>query len=425
MLSDRFLQLLTASVDGELSSRQRRQVDRLLRHSPEARQVLRRLQEDARRLHELPQPALPRDLSEPVLQIIADRRVVPVRPRTFQPRAGVPAWKGLVAAAAVLLVLGLASYLYFDDSAPFTPGPVRSDNRASGDPGTNPAGPFAQERDKTRTPGVTPTLRNPGNTDPTPPTPSPVEKDPEPVEEPKVPEKPSEPEPDPKDSARPVLTDRGMELFKIETVELASPLVLPLTDLEMDATRQKLQTELGKSKTFRLELPVHDSIKAVERLQTASKAAGINLIVDQVAQGRLKKTPTPWKTNYVCYLETLTPADLTRLMQQLANVDRLAAAKKPAEDALDRLVVARMNGIDWRELSDLLGTTIQPLAEQGGAKPDSAKPASKGMEHTGLLLTLPPIRPNRNSAEIKRFLEVRKPAKPEAVRVLIVVRNVG
>src|SRR5215831_7986877 len=58
MLSDQFRQLLTAYVDGELSSRQRKAVQRLLRRSPEARSLLLKLQEDARRLRALPRHRL-------------------------------------------------------------------------------------------------------------------------------------------------------------------------------------------------------------------------------------------------------------------------------------------------------------------------------------------------------------------------------
>ena len=59
MLPDRDRQLLSAFVDGELSSRQRRHVERLLRRSGEARTLLRRLQEDARELRHLPRPRPP------------------------------------------------------------------------------------------------------------------------------------------------------------------------------------------------------------------------------------------------------------------------------------------------------------------------------------------------------------------------------
>ena len=64
MLLDRYRQLLTAYVDGELSSRQRRHVVRLLHRSAEARRLLRQLEADAKSLRDLPRPALSVDSRE-------------------------------------------------------------------------------------------------------------------------------------------------------------------------------------------------------------------------------------------------------------------------------------------------------------------------------------------------------------------------
>ena len=87
MLPDRYRQLLTAFVDGELSARQRRQVARLLHRSPDARHLLRQLQEDAQQLRALPCPPLSFDLTGEVMRTIAERRLSP-GPRRLQPRLG-------------------------------------------------------------------------------------------------------------------------------------------------------------------------------------------------------------------------------------------------------------------------------------------------------------------------------------------------
>ena len=116
MLLDRNRELLTAYVDGELTGRQRRHVVRLLRRSPEARQLLQQLQEDARSLRHLPRPHLAIDLTGEVLRTILERRLMPGQRRAARLR-GSTSWAGPLAAwaaaAAVLLVLGAASYLYF------------------------------------------------------------------------------------------------------------------------------------------------------------------------------------------------------------------------------------------------------------------------------------------------------------------------
>src|SRR5262245_34751012 len=120
MLPDRYRRLLTARVDGELSEREGRLVARLLERSEEARALFRRLEEDAARLRRLPAPPAAPDLSRNVLDAIARERVHPnlPRPRTLSRPPAYPPWAGLVTAAAVLVVIGLSSYLYFSTTPP-------------------------------------------------------------------------------------------------------------------------------------------------------------------------------------------------------------------------------------------------------------------------------------------------------------------
>jgi len=359
----------------------------------------------------------------------------------------VPAWAGLAAAAAVLFALGLASYAYFAATLPGGTSLAHHGRNSEGQ-GTDQGTGLPQDHkilsDKGQ--GVAAKRDTPSSPLPVDPLPHPPEKGPV-VEGPRIPPPALDPEPDlgsPKDNAGPVLTDRGMEIFDIKTVELAPPLILSLRDLDQDAVRQKLQIELGKNDGFRLELPVADATRSMDRLQSVCKSAGVNLIVDQVAQGRVK-TPQ-WKTNYVVYAETMTPADLVRLLQALAVADKNAAAKKPADVLLDRMVLFRMNRGDRRELGDLLnidpaqlsrgtgplGTDLKrPLADQTGdqlaqlLKGQGGQSAGKGPEHAALAVSTYPVRPHRNSAEIKRFLEGRKPLGPGTIQLMLVLRNVG
>src|SRR5207302_10948318 len=96
MLPERFRELLTAYVDGEVSKRQHKAVLRLLRRAPEARTLLRQLQEDAKLLRSLPRLHLDRDLSSPVLQAIRESylRLVLRPPALHSARA--PLWTGWV-----------------------------------------------------------------------------------------------------------------------------------------------------------------------------------------------------------------------------------------------------------------------------------------------------------------------------------------
>src|SRR5689334_2153121 len=112
MLSDRLSQLLTAYIDGELSARQRKAVQRLLHRSAEARALVRQMEEDARLLRGLPRRKLGPDFAQRVLGTIADRPVQLSRRARLSRVPAYPAWGVLAAAAAVLFVVGISTYLY-------------------------------------------------------------------------------------------------------------------------------------------------------------------------------------------------------------------------------------------------------------------------------------------------------------------------
>jgi anti-sigma factor RsiW len=447
MLPDRYRQLLTAYVDGELTARQRRHAERLLRHSEEARGLLRQLQDDARALRALPLVRPAADLSEAILRGIAERRLLPARSRVMRPVAPDPEWAGLAAAAAVLLVLGVASYFYFarafqrDTAAPL----------AVQQPDTSRPAPQEKQKDSAvasreaegKLPPKNERMINP----PQPAPPSVVVKAPDKGGEPKPgPKPPASPTQTPKPDA--VLTDRNMEMFKLDEVQVALPVALSVRDLEKDAIRRKLLDELGKYSAFRLELPCRDGTRAFERLQAVCKARRIGLHVDGAAQVRLKKAQ--WRTNYVVYLEGLTADEWAGLLRQLGQEDA-RAARRPTERQFDGLVVTRLTPRDHKELADLMGldpTRAAPkpagplgtdlhkplsdqtaeqlaraLAGQGGGRPQPGKPAAKAPEHVALVMAYNPVRPRPGSPEVKRFLETRKPTRPGTIQVLLVLRG--
>src|SRR5205823_1777121 len=112
MLSERLLRLMTAYVDGEVSSHQRKVVLRHLRGSSEARTLLKKLQDDAGKLRQLPALGMGQDLSEKILARIGDQVVSPIRLSAAESWSPVPRGFGLATAAAVLLAVGFGSYYY-------------------------------------------------------------------------------------------------------------------------------------------------------------------------------------------------------------------------------------------------------------------------------------------------------------------------
>lgn len=451
MLRDRYRKLLTAYVDGELSSRQRRHVVRLLRRSPEARQLLEQLQGDAHALRQLPPPPLPADLSSPVLRRIIERRLAPGQRRIAQ-AASSPAWMGPLAswaaAAAVLFLLGVASYLYFAASLE-QPAKEAVTQKQPGPASAAPPSTRSQPRKAVPEHG-TPIVKNEGEgSDHKPPN---VDRGNQLVDsgkthgsntKPSVPDKP--PSPAKQDTA---LTER-VEMFPFDRVPDLLPLILTLSDLDREPARKKMLAELGKDREFRLELPCSNGTKALDRVGKAARTLHFGLLIDQHAEERIKRK---WRTSYVLYFEDVTPEELTRLVQQIGAEDRKSAAGKPAEAQIDRLVLTRMTARHRKELTALLGIDPavavpsapgplgadprkplsdgtarqigQALAGQGGTpRPQPGKPAAKPPEHIALVLPYNPARSSSGSDEIKQFLERRKPARAGTLRVLLVLRG--
>jgi hypothetical protein len=111
MLSDRDCELLTAYVDGQLSTRQRKAALRLLKRSPEARQMLKELRGDSDALIRLPPRKLAPDFNVRLTRLIVERGI---KPGGALPAARtIPTWLGMALAAAVLLAVGTASFLFF------------------------------------------------------------------------------------------------------------------------------------------------------------------------------------------------------------------------------------------------------------------------------------------------------------------------
>jgi len=123
MLPPHVQELLTAYVDGELSSRQRKAVQRLLQRSSRARKLYAQLKSDSRLLISLPRHKLGQDLSASVVDAILIQGLD--RPRPAVPARSlsrVTAWAGMAAAAALFLSVGTLSYVYF--ASGYKGGPV-------------------------------------------------------------------------------------------------------------------------------------------------------------------------------------------------------------------------------------------------------------------------------------------------------------
>jgi hypothetical protein len=236
-----------------------------------------------------------------------------------------------------------------------------------------------------------------------------------------------------------------MEMFAIDRIELTLPVILKVASLEQEAGRKQLLGELAKTRDFRLELPCRSGNRGCESLQAAAKTLGVNIVIEPTAQARLKRPQTP--TSYALYVEDLLPEEVVRLIHLAAQEDR--KGRKPGEHQFDHLVVTRMSGQDRKELTQLMGVdptiaakgsmgidprtpleditarqVVAALAGQGGTpRPETGKAVPKVPQHHALLLAYEPTRADPKSAEVKRFLDMRKPPRPGTLRVLLVLRG--
>jgi hypothetical protein len=399
MLSDELRQLLTAYVDGELTNRQRKAVLRLLRRSPEARALLAKLQEDARRLRALPRHHLGEEFTARVLRSVRQRGSEERRRRAAR-EAALPLWTSVAAAAVVLLAVGFGSYLYFSQPGPDNPSvavkPAPADQPSDPTPDPNAVG-------KDNGSAVADTHNPPTR----PQEPQGPEELPMPVvvdgDKPKDPVKPGNlfgietPQPD-------------MEMFKPYVVKPPFMLVEDIRTSQAD----RLRKSLGEETALRVELPCNDTAKGFRRLQAALREVGVTLAIDAAAQNRLDKPRL--RSNYVLFMEDLTAEELARALAKVGSEDKKAAATKPKPDGqFSKMVVNRLVEADLKELSEVL--RVEPRQLQAG----SGK--GKGTERLALAVTYNPERPKANSPEVKRYLENRKPARPGALQVLLVLRE--
>lgn len=406
MLSDQVRQLITAFVDGELNTRQRQEVQRLIERSPEARSLLRKLQDDAERLRRLPFQSLDDGF--------ADRVVQAIRPRTVSRRLPEPTislWRASAAAAILLVCVGAGSFLF-----------VRShlDTQPSNDlveisrPDVLPEPPSPGPQTSGPAVVVTPTREA---TSPVPPEsierldvlPTAVVLAPTPT--------PTPTKPDPSTPEKAVLTSQvpDMEMFR---PSVAPVTVFPLLNVrELDAT--KLAVELQKATALRIELPCRETARAFRRMEAAFKEAGATLVVDASAQNRLGKPRL--KGNYVLFVEDITPEELARLLARVGAEDRKAADLKPKPDAqFSKLILNRMSDADRKELLDLFRADTRPLT---AVRPEAGKPTPRPAERLVLAAGYNPERPRSGSLEVKRFFDARRSARPGTLQALLVLRE--
>ena len=424
-------ELLTAAVDGELTHAERRMVDKLLRDSEEARAFHAQLLRDAEQLRNTPPLSPAEDLASGVMAIISERGIRPTplptrrRQKMWNSNLILP-WFSIATAALVLIAVTLGSYLFFATTQ-------RKPNDPARESAANPTNPQPKNEP------IKPKLNDPKVDEPLL-----VENGPPPREvEPKLLAK-IEPEmlPDPR-----LLGPDGLGFppqqepqgFKvIENIRLS--LLLPLKDLDLDYPKKQLRDELKKDEIYRLDLFCRDSTRSAELLQAALKARGQELIVEAVAQDRLKKR---LKTDYVFFTESLTAEEIAVLLETLGADDKKAEEKKAGNGQFDKFLLTPFAVEDANALSQLLGVrpnslklpkskvSLDPsksMESNTASQIVSTLPksgGSRGEKSTLLLSNGPAFAKPDASKEIRSYLEKRSDRKPATITLMLVLRTLG
>ncbi|HMC89858.1 MAG TPA: hypothetical protein VKI17_09935, partial [Gemmataceae bacterium] len=306
MLSERLLQLLTAYVDGGVTAHQRRVVLRYLRTSAEARSFLKKLQDDANELRQLPVRKLGRDLSQTILQRIGDQVVVrPIRIPMEQAPSPVPRGFGLATAAAVLLALGFGSVYYLkairEKDALVAVAVVPPESSSNG---------LTPNDDK-----VTDSKIEVAK--------APNPKAATPITVAKIDEKKQEQPP-----ASSSIKDTGPvftmpvppppDHFEIANVKVA--MNLPSRDVLQENRRQQLLERLRKEDAQHIDLYCKQTRAALERVERAFKEQGIDFVLAPDAiQPYLFRSRN---TDYVLFTESVKPEEVLTVLRQVADQDQ-------------------------------------------------------------------------------------------------------
>lgn len=406
MLTDPQRHLIAAAVDGRLTPSEQHAFRGLIAESRDALALFQALQSQAARLSALPKVALSRGRSAKILQAIA-HSVPPTAP-PVTPRFRVPAkrsWLPYAVAASTLLAVSAGSFWFAQhrepdcrmlpgDSVAAVPGPVLA-----------------------RRPVVVPDAELPAPREFAPPQLAVVE-----------PEAVVEIAPEPR--VRPVGDIVGSGAFQqradLTALEVRLPVLTAASKLDLAEVRQLTLNEFKAAPAVRIDLFSRDSLRGVHALQVAAKNAGVAVAVDGLTGERIKKNlPLAW----AFYAESLTPDDLTKLLDQVAILNREAGKDAPFGSAH----VTAAGATEVRDLKELLGVEptflkrATPVALNASTVDRVAATLTKSGK-SAVLLTYAPANARTaplTSPEIRAYVAGRSERKPGTTPVLIVVRPAG
>jgi hypothetical protein len=419
MLSPADRELITASLDGELSSADKKQVRELLKKSEPARELLSTLKTHARQLKQLPSVPAPIDFSADILGIIRDRNLTPtpLPPERARSRSSAfwnpPVWAFIATAATLLLTITLGSYFFFTQEQAMRqgrPSTVKNDSKSQDSSKESPLEGRKSPAESPIEPGVASKSEPPEQL----------------VQAPKLIDTKNDSFPQDDPALANPLTPFPAELIDIRKVRMS--LILPLKELDQAYPRQKLKAELARDEMIRLDLFCKDLPRGLELLQSRLKTQGVELLTDPLVSDRLKRKQP---TELMLFTEAFSTDEIAQFLEQLGVEDQ---KKSPV---FDNFVLAPFLKTDLEKLSKILGVPSANLKAETPRPPiDLSKPITDitgnqllqsfgKSKNLGILLSYSPINPSPgNSKEIKSFLD-RRDRKTGSKPLILVLRVVG
>lgn len=363
MLADRHLELLTAFVDGVLTGRDREKAHRLLHESAEARDFVRKLQENASRIKALPRRKLGPEFTAKVVAALP--KAMPAVPaKTVQPVVKPSfAWGKAIVAACVMLAIGVAAFM----AAIPRPQPIDADNPQLIAKNSHP-----QENELPKEPVV------------------PIDR-PHPVTPRKTP------------AVVPQVVE-GIFAKYLEPLESDYAERFAFADLtKEDPQRSRLAAELKKEEAFHLNITAKNNGRTLERLRAVFDMNNIPLTIDPQAQANAAKGKT-----FVVYLENVKQDDVAAILRDLGRDDNLG--KTSVKSVFESVLLSSFTASDRAQLSKLLGIDAKQLE----------KPAAPSAKQGPAAVAVPPSG-STTSVEVRKYLESRPAPSPGALRLMIEV----
>ena len=375
MLPERALELLTAYVDGELSSRQREQAVRLLHDSPEARQILSKLQEDSQRIRRLPQTKVdPAFAGQVVAAIIAQRGQFNPDRQPVGGRRRIPVWARFAVAASLLAVVG-GGVLWLANRQPPQP------------------------------------------------------------ERPLIVKSPSEPKSKVDHSSFAEQIAAGAARGFGKPVLPARPAAMvAFQDLAKQQFQEDFDQAVAKKKAVHVEIVVKDQRQAQQRLETVLQNKGVRVERDPRVEAIFKDPKSLPPTEFVLYTENIRPDELAAMLYELGTDERARTSiegvtvSSVTDDDQNRL--SSLLGIQPRELREPLPDLKVPLQKAIPADDTKSAGAGSGANRapSAAAPRLAVVLANdasggRVSSQVQYFLNQRRQLQPGALQVIVVVHR--